>query len=232
MWPSVCLFFSISYTDGHLLLMVTCLMLHPKHETWIFIFFLIFDIPSITRDKDWNFSFQCNSLGAVQRVNCYFLHCFVGVCTCACVCVCVYVSPIPLTYLSDDSQMLSSLLKSRLGRRSWGNSSSSLSSRSPAALRLSSTPAMTGMSERTWWDSRLSWLVVASASSALSSLWVKLSARASACGTNMCAGSEQLAGVSAALDMIESLVKHVAGQDGKIWFPQPVTVSKSTRPCK
>lgn len=124
----------------------------------------------------------------------------------------VCVPQIPSAYPSDDSQMLSSLLKSRLGRRSWGNSSSSLSSKSPAALGLSSTPAMTGMSGRTGWDSRLSWLVVGSASSALSSLWVKLSARDSACGTN--AGFERLAGVCVALNMTESLVKHVAGLDG------------------
>lgn len=133
----------------------------------------------------------------------------------------VRVPPIPWTYPSEDSQMLSSLLKSRLGRRSWGNSSSSLSSRSPAAPGLSSTPAMTGMSGRTGWDSRLSWLVATSAR-------VKLSARDSAWGTK--AGSERLATVCAPLDMTESLLKHVAGQDGKFWFPKPVTVPLKENP--
>lgn len=87
----------------------------------------------------------------------------------------------PSTYPSEDSQMLSSLLKSKLGSRSWGNSSSSLSSWSAAVPRLSSTPVMTGMSGSTGWDSRLCWLVETSVSSAPSSLWVELSARASAC---------------------------------------------------
>lgn len=119
----------------------------------------------------WRYKRNCDS---------HYLHLCVCVCLfmCACVCVCN-----PSTYPSEDSQMLSSLLKSRLGSRSWGNSSSSLSSWSSAAPRLSSTPVMTGTSGSTGWDSRLCWLVEASVSSALSSLWVRLSAWASACGT-------------------------------------------------
>lgn len=87
----------------------------------------------------------------------------------------------PSTHPSEDSQMLNSLLKSKLGSRSWGNSSSSLSSWSAVVPRLSSTPVMTGISGSTGWDSRLCWLVETLVSSASSSLWVELSARASAC---------------------------------------------------
>lgn len=87
-----------------------------------------------------------------------------------------------ITYPSEDPQMLSSLLKSRLGSRSCGNSSSSSSSWSPAAPLLSSTPVMTGTSGNPGWGGRLCRLAVASVSSGLSSLWVKLSVWASACG--------------------------------------------------
>lgn len=118
--------------------------------------------------------------------------------------------------------MLSSLLKSRLGSRSWGNSSSSLSSWSPAAPLLSSTPVMTGTSGRTGWDSRLCWLVKASVSSALSSLWVKLSAWASACGTAKY-NIELHAGVSAALYMIESILQKVWGMMLKVKHREQIT---------
>lgn len=128
-----------------------------------------------------------------------------------CMCVCIFAeNP---SYPSEDSQMLSSLLKSRLGSRSWGNSSSSLSSWSLAAPLLSSTPLMTGTSGRTVGDSRLCWLLEASVSSAPSSLWVKVSARASACGSIKRDRNEPQAGVSAALCMSVCL-KDVSEKNG------------------
>lgn len=84
----------------------------------------------------------------------------------------------PSTYPSDDSQMFSSLLKSKLGSRSWGNSNSSWSSWSSAAPLPSSTPVMTGTSGSTGEDGGL---LGARVSRALLSLPLRL--WASVCGT-------------------------------------------------
>lgn len=91
MWPSVCLFFSISYTDGHLLLKVTCLTLHPKHETWNYFFFLnIWHLPVSLATKTETLDFivthwvLCKGLIATSCI--VLLVCaHVHVCVCACV---------------------------------------------------------------------------------------------------------------------------------------------------
>lgn len=93
---------------------------------------------------------------------------------------CVFTRTHVWTYPSEDSQMSSSLLKSRLGSRSWGNSSSSLSSCSPAAGLRCSAPATAGMRGSTGSHSRLCWAVEDSVSS---DLWSKVSVEVSTCRT-------------------------------------------------